>query len=101
MRGSGIDPEISEIVDETRQALLEDLTSGMSVIFPNLTGAVDDHPLIVIALKGWIGFAETTSIAWVEACLTSERGGPEAPSMVEVRDLLAATLSFIVTTVIR
>lgn len=58
MRGGiGSDPEVAAILEETRSAfaarILEDVPHEI------------DKPLVRIALRGWIGFVEATSLDWV------------------------------------
>jgi AcrR family transcriptional regulator len=84
MRGAGRDREVGAVVDETRRTLLESLTSGIAVVFPE-SASRGPPPLLELALEGWIGLAETTSIAWVER-------GETAPSARSVRDLLVRAL---------
>jgi AcrR family transcriptional regulator len=97
---SGGDRELAAIVDETRGALLDRLTSGMTDVLPESGLA---SPLLAIALQGWVGLAETMSIAWVERCIEAE--GPHAnapaPPASEVRDLLAKALATILNAAVR
>ena len=88
MRGAGRDREVGAVVDETRRALLASLTSGVAAVFPDAASR-SPPPLLALALEGWIGLAETTSIAWVER---RETGADDVPSARAVRDLLARAL---------
>jgi AcrR family transcriptional regulator len=88
--GPGVDREVARVVDETRAALLERLMRGIRTTRP---GIDKPSPLLRIALHGWIGLAEETSVAWVEA--RTERRG-KVPSANEIRDLLARALVAIV-----
>ncbi len=59
MRGGiGSDPEVAAIVEQTRSTfaarILEDVPHEI------------DKPLVRIALRGWIGFVEATSLDWVK-----------------------------------
>jgi len=87
--GVGMDPEIARIVDRTRAALLARLTDG----FSDARAELPATPLFRIALRGWVGLAETASLAWVEA-LASRRD--DVPRKETVRDLLASALLAIV-----
>jgi AcrR family transcriptional regulator len=59
MRGGiGSDPEVVGIIDETRDLLSARLLAG-------LPGVVAT-PLLRVALRGWIGFCEATSLEWIE-----------------------------------
>jgi len=58
MRGGiGSDPEVTDILDETRNTFVERILENVP---PELA-----HPLVRTALRGWIGFVEATSIDWV------------------------------------
>lgn len=58
MRGGiGSDPEVAAILEETRTTFAQRILEGMPT---ELEG-----PLVRIALRGWIGFVEATSIDWV------------------------------------
>ena len=92
--GAAVDPEAVTIVDETRATFLEQITEGME-------GSVDLwSPLVGIALVGWVGLAEATSLAWVERCIEASASGytgPPPPTALEVRNLLAKALLAIFT----
>jgi AcrR family transcriptional regulator len=89
----GVDAEIAAVVEHTREELLSRLTSGAAI-------ALDSTPpLLQIALRGWIGLAEATSVAWVERSVEAESPGyrgPPPPSAAEVRELLASALLAII-----
>lgn len=87
--GVGVDPEIARIVDETRARFIDRLTEGFADAAPLSARASPlDTPLVRLALRGWVGFAEAASLGWTEAIA----GGETAPAQDEVRDLLAKTL---------
>jgi AcrR family transcriptional regulator len=71
------DEECRAIVDETRAKLVEHLLEGMAESVP-LT------PAIKIALRGWVGLAETATLAW------AEEGAPI--SARKMRELLKTAL---------
>ncbi len=54
--GVGVDPEISAIVDKTRATLAERIVR-------NLPGS---SPRIELAARGFIGFVEATTLAWLQ-----------------------------------
>jgi AcrR family transcriptional regulator len=89
--GVGVDPEIARIVDETRARFVSRLTDGF-------TEDVLPSPLVRIALRGWVGLAETASVAWAEA-LTSDPASARAREMEmeTVRDMLAGALTSLAT----
>ncbi len=93
--GAYADPDLAAVVATCRAELLEQLTSGMASVLPTEKRA---SPLLRLALEGWIGLAEATSIAWVEECVRADRPGAKrtAPSVTEVRDLLERALFAIV-----
>ncbi len=92
--GVGVDPEIARIVDETRALFVEQLVAGFA---GSEMTAFLDAPLVRLALRGWVGFAEAASLGWVEAIAA----GTPAPSQDEVRELLAGALMEIVRSAIR
>ena len=50
-------------------------------------------PIIRLALRGWVGFAEAASLGWTESIAAGEVG---VPSQGELRELLAGALMEIV-----
>jgi len=96
--GVGVDPEIARIVDETRALFVERLTSGF--VEGPVAGAdragyatgILGSPIVRLALRGWVGFAEAASLGWTEAIAA----GAPAPAQDEVRVLLANALMEIV-----
>jgi AcrR family transcriptional regulator len=98
--GVGVDPEIARIVDETRARFIDRLTSGFAqgtmpgadVQPGRASESLLASPIVRLALRGWVGFAEAASLGWVEAIAA----GAPAPAQSEVRDLLATALMDIV-----
>lgn len=84
--GVGVDPEIARIVDETRATFVTRLTSGFD------TSPILESPMVRLALRGWVGFAEAASLGWSETIAAGE----SAPSQEQVCTLLATTLLEIV-----
>ncbi len=79
MRGGvGSDPEVADVVESTRQAFVEQFVQRSP-----LSAALSSHPLLRLALRGWIGMVEATSIEWV-----SQPAVPRAA----VRDMLVENL---------
>jgi AcrR family transcriptional regulator len=78
--GIGVDEECRAIVDETRAKLIEQLLAGMGE-------NVSLTPTLKIALRGWVGFAETATLAWAE-----EGCGTRKVSTRKMRDLLKTAL---------
>jgi hypothetical protein len=81
MRGGvGSDREVAGIIEKTRAAYMDRLTSGLAEIFPAKPArpAVPKasarrprtpvraslSPLLRTALRGWLGFVEATSLEW-------------------------------------
>ncbi len=83
--GLGVDPEIAELVDETREKFVARLTQGILMESPS--------PLFELALRGWVGMCEHVSLAWTED-LAARKKRPV--SQAQVRDLLAKSLIAIV-----
>lgn len=96
--GVGVDPEIARIVDETRALFVERLTSGFveepmpGVDRAGYASGILGSPIVRLALRGWVGFAEAASLGWTEAIAA----GAPAPAQEEVRALLANALMEIV-----
>jgi len=60
MRGGvGVDKQVSSVIEKTRAAFVERFFSA-----PELSGL--ETPALRLALRGWIGFVETTSLDWLE-----------------------------------
>lgn len=85
--GVGVDAEIAAIVDETRTKFVEQLLEGMREAVP-LT------PLMQIALRGWVGFAEATTLAWAETAVAgpAEARVPAAKIQELLKNALLALL---------
>ena len=99
--GVGVDPQIARIVDDTRALFVERLTSGFldgsAAGMPGVDRAgyatgILRAPIVRLALRGWVGFAEATSLGWTEAIAA----GAPTPSQDEIRELLAGALMEIV-----
>jgi AcrR family transcriptional regulator len=82
INGIGFDEECRAIVDETRAKLIEELLAGMAE-------NVSLTPTLKIGLRGWVGFAETATLAW------AEEGAPV--STRKMRDLLKSALLAVIT----
>ncbi len=82
MRGGiGSDPEVAAVIEETRRAYVERMLAnaeGAPLLFP-----VRDSPILRLALRGWIGFVEQTSLDWAER---------RDVTQLELRDLLVDVL---------
>jgi AcrR family transcriptional regulator len=76
--GVGFDPEVAKIVDKTRRTMVDRVLGAIHA---------EEEPAIALAVHGWIGFAEITSVRWLEK-KTIDRA-----TLVE---LLASSLSAIV-----
>ena len=59
--GIGTDPEVAQISEDTRQALVERMLSRLSRF-----GARSDDPATRLRLRGWLGFLEASSLDWAE-----------------------------------
>lgn len=58
--GVGSDPEVADVLEATRRAFLE-LFLAQSVMAQSFA----QQPLVHLALRGWMGMVEATSIEWV------------------------------------
>jgi AcrR family transcriptional regulator len=59
--GIGSDPEVAEILEGTRKALIDRALSRFSRF-----GARPDDPATRLRLRGWIGYLEAASLDWAE-----------------------------------
>jgi AcrR family transcriptional regulator len=59
--GIGADSEVAEIVEQTRQAVLGQMSSRLSRF-----GADTNAPSTRLRLRGWLGFLEAASLDWAE-----------------------------------
>lgn len=76
--GIGSDPEVADVLEETRRAFLDQFLARAE-----MARILASSPLVHLALRGWLGMVEATSIEWV------------ANSVVEreaLRDLLVENL---------
>jgi phytoene dehydrogenase-like protein len=60
--GIGTDPEVAEIIENTRQAFVDRMLSRLSRF-----GARADDPATRLRLRGWLGFLEASSLDWAES----------------------------------
>lgn len=60
--GVGTDPEVGEIIEGTRQALIDRMSSRLAKF-----GVRRDDPVTRLKLRGWIGFIESASLDWVDS----------------------------------
>lgn len=85
MRGGvGSDPEVADVVESTRRAFLDQFAQHSP-----LSAALTSHPLLRLAVRGWIGMVEATSIEWVSQ--------PTVPRAA-VRDMLVENLLAVLAT---
>lgn len=56
--GIGYDPEVTEIVEGTRRAIIGDIIDNI--------GAFADQELVRVALRGWLGMVEFSCLEWLE-----------------------------------
>ncbi len=57
--GVGADAEVAAIIDSVRQTYVRR-------VLQSLPEGEQPTPLLHIAITGWVGFVETTSLAWLE-----------------------------------
>lgn len=57
--GVGVDPEVASIVDSVRQTYAQ-------LLLQNIPGDLALTPVQTLAIRGWIGFVEAISVAWLE-----------------------------------
>jgi AcrR family transcriptional regulator len=56
--GVGADREVADIVEETRRAIVRRILRGLGVPRPK--------GILRVAVRGWVGFVEATSLDWIE-----------------------------------
>jgi AcrR family transcriptional regulator len=78
--GIGADPEVTRIIEETRETFCDRLLEGAHLASPG--------PLVRTALRAWVGFVEAASLEWIE-----RRAVPRAA----LRDLVLQVLQSAVT----
>lgn len=93
MRSVGVDAEIRTIVEQTRATFVDRLRVGFEESAIAIALPEPARALLDLALRGWIGFAETVSLAWLDAL---EAEDPRAPTQGEIRALVAASFLQIV-----
>jgi AcrR family transcriptional regulator len=76
--GPGVDPEVEAIIDGVRARMAGRVLDGLPAARP------EPSPALLLAVRGWVAFAEAASLEW------AERGGV---SRAELRDMLAAMLA--------
>lgn len=59
--GIGTDPEVSKVLAETREALVDRMLKRLARF-----GARPDDPSSRLRLRGWLGFLEAASLDWAE-----------------------------------
>lgn len=62
--GVGVDPEIYALVEQVRRTLAERILEGLPAPDPN--SPLPPPPVAAIAVKGFIGFVEASSLAWLD-----------------------------------
>jgi hypothetical protein len=64
MRGGiGSDPEVAAVIEDVRRTYVEQLLAKAGGT--PLAGMTLDRPRIRLAIRGWIGMVEATSIDWL------------------------------------
>jgi AcrR family transcriptional regulator len=79
--GIGSDPEVAQVIEDTRVTYVERMLAGAGGA-PWLL-PVAQTPILRLALRGWVGFVEHTSLDWVAR--------PQV-SQLELRNLLVDVL---------
>jgi AcrR family transcriptional regulator len=80
--GIGSDPEVALVIEETRKTYVDRMIEGAEGA--PLPVPVEKTPFLRLAVRGWVGFVEQTSLDWVV--------GPREVSQRELRDLLVDVL---------
>jgi AcrR family transcriptional regulator len=77
--GIGSDPEVQQVLDETRSAIVRQVLDGL--------GLERAPAPLEVALHGWVGFVESSSLRWLEV------PPDDAPSIDELVDLFSQLLT--------
>lgn len=71
--GIGSDPEVQQVLDETRSAIVRQVLDGLSI---------EQAPTpLEVALHGWVGFVESASLRWLTV---PREQAPSVPDLVEL-----------------
>jgi len=89
MRSGVGDRALASIVDDTRAKLVDLLLEGLAETVPMT-------PLRRIALLGWVGFAETSALAWAEERVRAAHEGRSPISAKRIEALLKTALFAVV-----
>ncbi len=84
--GIGTDPEILTVIEGTRDAFVDRLAERLGL------GHEGQGPLLRLALRGWVGFVEVTSLSWLSENTISREVLAELMSETLVATLSAASL---------
>ena len=84
--GIGTDPEILTVIEGTRDAFVDRLAERLGL------GDEGQGPLLRLALRGWVGFVEVTSLSWLSENTISRETLAELMSETLVATLSAASL---------
>jgi hypothetical protein len=78
--GIGSDPEVQEVVDQTRSAIVRQVLDGLGL---------DQAPApLEVALFGWVGYVESASLRWLTV---STEDAPPVADLVDLFSQLLAT----------
>ncbi len=84
--GIGTDPEILTVIEGTRDAFVDRLAERLGLVDKG------QGPLLRLALRGWVGFVEVTSLSWLSENTISREVLAELMSETLVATLSAASL---------
>jgi AcrR family transcriptional regulator len=80
--GVGFDPEVGKMIEKTRRAMAKRILDGLGLAQPS--------PALALAVHGWVGFVEATTLLWIE--------NPRAVDRTALADLLARMVEATVLT---
>lgn len=83
--GVGVDPEIYALVEQVRRTLAERILEGLPTPPPAPGAPLQSPQSPTIAVKGFIGFVEASSLAWL-----SEKSGRDSIVALWIRILMSA-----------
>lgn len=84
--GIGTDPEILTVIEGTRDAFVDRIAARIGL------GLESQGPLLRLALRGWVGFVEVTSLSWLNESTISREVLAELMSETLLATLSSASL---------
>jgi AcrR family transcriptional regulator len=78
--GIGSDPEVQQVLDKTRSAIVAQVLNGL--------GTAEPSPALEVALHGWVGYVESASLRWLTL---PRQTAPDPQDLIELFSRLLTT----------